>query len=146
PDNLDGRDGNDTLRGGAGNDFLTGGAGDDSLTGGGGGDELSGGLGADHFVFDVAATTSQDLLNDFTRAQGDRIDVSQLLQSVHYAGSDPFADGYLVTQEIAAYGPGGQPATKVLFDPDGSAGSAAAISLAVLLGPDHSVTSSDFIF
>jgi Ca2+-binding RTX toxin-like protein len=145
-DNLDGGAGNDVLHGGAGNDFLTGGAGDDVIIGGTGADELTGGAGADRFVFDSATSTGQDLLHDFTRAEGDKLDVSQLLQGVHYAGTNPFADGYLVTQEIAAYGPMGEPATKLLFDPDGSAGSAAAISLTVLLGPDHSVVSSDFIF
>jgi Ca2+-binding RTX toxin-like protein len=145
-DNLDGGAGNDVLHGGAGNDFLTGGAGDDVIIGGTGADELTGGAGADRFVFDSAASTGQDLLHDFSRAEGDKLDVSQLLQSVHYSGTDPFADGYLVKQEIAAYGPTGEPATKLLFDPDGSAGSAAAISLTVLLGPDHSVVSSDFIF
>lgn len=86
------RGGNDTLDGGAGDDWLygdgrtmaagvTGGAdklnggdGNDHLIGGGGADVLTGGAGADIFVF--ARGSGADEITDFSRTQGDRIDLS----------------------------------------------------------------------
>lgn len=102
-DTLSGRAGNDTLVGkagadklfgDAGNDRLDGGAGNDTLEGGSGRDLLSGGAGADRFVFDATADRGDKIL-DFRAAQGDRIDVSALLDSLGYNGADPFADGTL---------------------------------------------------
>jgi Ca2+-binding RTX toxin-like protein len=145
-DHIDGRGGSDALDGGAGNDLLSGGLGDDRLLGGDGGDQLAGGSGADRFVFDVASSTSQDLIQDFTRADGDKIDVSQLLASIGYAGNDAFADGYLLSEGIVAFGSSGLPATRLSFDSDGIAGGAAAISLAVILGSANAISPADFIY
>jgi Ca2+-binding RTX toxin-like protein len=76
---LDGGDGNDTLIGGTGSDTLTGGTGSDRLVGGAGKDAHTGGSGADKFVFhkgDTAASlSSADVITDFRRAEGDKIDV-----------------------------------------------------------------------
>lgn len=80
---LEGGKGDDMLEGGAGNDTLVGGEGDDRLIGGFGKDGLTGGLGADHFVFLSAAGSgptmaARDLITDFNRSQGDKIDLSAM--------------------------------------------------------------------
>ncbi len=71
--------GNDTLLGGEGNDLLFGGAGNDMLTGGKGNDILSGGAGADTFVW-KAGDIGQDVIKDFKLSEGDRLDLTDLLQ------------------------------------------------------------------
>lgn len=73
--------GNDTLRGLGGDDRLVGGAGTDLLAGGAGRDMLEGGAGADTFLFAAVgdfATGKIDAIRDFSRAEGDRIDVSAI--------------------------------------------------------------------
>ncbi|QYX51689.1 retention module-containing protein [Pseudomonas sp. S07E 245] len=71
--------GNDTLLGGDGNDNIFGGAGNDTLIGGKGNDILTGGSGADLFVW-KAGHTGNDVITDFKASEGDRIDLSELLQ------------------------------------------------------------------
>jgi len=70
----------DGLTGDAGRNGLFGGGGDDRLAGGGGGDVLEGGGGADLFLFASAADSSDApaLISDFSQADGDRIDFSEL--------------------------------------------------------------------
>jgi len=63
--------GADAVRGGQGDDVLTGGAGDDYLTGDLGADTLTGGPGAD--TFRAFAGGGRDVITDFNRAEGDRI-------------------------------------------------------------------------
>ncbi|WP_368044721.1 tandem-95 repeat protein [Sabulicella glaciei] len=75
-DRLEGLAGNDTLSGDNGNDVLVGGAGADTLTGG---------QGKDTFVYTVASDSgvtagSYDTITDFSRADGDLIDLSALGQ------------------------------------------------------------------
>jgi serralysin len=70
-DTGDGGAGNDVVRGGQGNDLLTGGAGDDYMTGDLGDDTLTGGAGAD--TFRAFAGGGRDVITDFNRAEGDRI-------------------------------------------------------------------------
>lgn len=80
-DRMAGDDGNDTLVGGAGIDQINGGAGDDIVNGGAGRDVVTGGTGQDDFLFDdgdfagVTGSTS-DRITDFSKAQGDIIDLS----------------------------------------------------------------------
>ena len=69
----DGNDGNDRMIGGAGNEWLNGGDGNDLVDGGLGNDYMIGGAGADTFY--VAPGTGQDEIEDFTFADGDRIDI-----------------------------------------------------------------------
>ncbi|QXH48832.1 LapA family giant adhesin [Pseudomonas xanthosomatis] len=78
-DILLGGTGNDTLLGGEGNDLLFGGAGNDTLIGGKGNDIMTGGAGADTFVW-KAGDTGQDVIKDFKVSEGDRLDLSDLLQ------------------------------------------------------------------
>jgi Ca2+-binding RTX toxin-like protein len=87
-DTLSGLAGNDILNGGNGNDVLNGGDGDDLLSGGPGRDSLTGGLGLD--TFDFNAHASQDTITDFNVAQGDRLDIKDML--VGYNGTQPLAN------------------------------------------------------
>ncbi|MFV2949856.1 immunoglobulin-like domain-containing protein, partial [Pseudomonas japonica] len=78
-DILDGGAGNDILLGGSGNDTLLGGDGNDLLFGGKGNDTMTGGNGADTFIW-KAGDTGNDVIKDFKAADGDRLDLSDLLQ------------------------------------------------------------------
>jgi len=78
-DKLYGNAGNDILLGGTGKDLLDGGDGNDILMGGKGDDTLIGGLGGDTFVW-KAGDTGSDVIKDFKAAEGDRIDLRDLLQ------------------------------------------------------------------
>ena len=86
-DSLFGQQGNDTLRGGADNDILIGGAGRDSLRGN---------TGADTFRFDrisdspTGGAVQPDVIEDFSRAQGDKIDLSRIDANTFVAGNQAF--------------------------------------------------------
>ncbi len=78
-----GNTGANTLKGGAGNDSIVGGLGNDILMGDLGKDSLAGGLGADKFKFNGGAETglaptTRDIIGDFSRSQGDKIDLSAI--------------------------------------------------------------------
>ncbi|WP_146742915.1 Ig-like domain-containing protein, partial [Lonsdalea populi] len=85
-DILYGQGGNDNLDGGLGDDILYGGSGNDVLKGGVGNDTLIGGSGADTFVW-KAGDTGFDTIKDFNLAEGDRIDLSDLVGELE-AGTD----------------------------------------------------------
>ena len=70
-------DGNDTLKGGDGNDLLIGGMGSDTLYGGNG---------ADTFKY-LEGDTGTDTIKDFNAKQGDKLDLSDMLDEF-----DPVAD------------------------------------------------------
>ncbi|WP_375285684.1 M10 family metallopeptidase C-terminal domain-containing protein [Sphingomonas sp.] len=78
-----GGNGDDEIWGGKGADELSGDAGDDYLWGKNGRDELVGGDGADRFVYQsvkesVAKIARADRILDFNRADGDKIDLSDI--------------------------------------------------------------------
>jgi Ca2+-binding RTX toxin-like protein len=82
---LNGGEGNDTLLGGSGIDSMFGDGGDDRLTAViGSADELSGGSGADVFAIargaDQPGATQTIRILDFNPAEGDRLDISALLE------------------------------------------------------------------
>ncbi|WP_236546714.1 beta strand repeat-containing protein [Psychromonas sp. L1A2] len=79
-DILFGNTGNDELYGEQGTDTLDGGLGDDILTGGIGTDILIGGDGADTFVWTDQDTFGSDTISDFNVEEGDKLDLSDLLQ------------------------------------------------------------------
>jgi Ca2+-binding RTX toxin-like protein len=64
-----------TARGGLGRDTLIGGEGNDILDGGAGMDALEGGRGADRFILQGLGQTWDDVIVDFSRAEGDRIEL-----------------------------------------------------------------------
>lgn len=74
-DLLSGGDGNDALFGGQDADTLIGGAGDDTLHGNRDDDSLVGGLGSDDFIW-VPDTGGNDVVADFSAAEGDRIGIT----------------------------------------------------------------------
>jgi Ca2+-binding RTX toxin-like protein len=82
-DALKGRGGSDMLLGGFGNDSLNGGKGNDVLAGQLGADRLKGGSGADNFIFELTSDSTakakgRDIILDFKRKQGDKIDLSAI--------------------------------------------------------------------
>lgn len=93
-DTLSGGASADTLYGGADNDTLDGGAGNDVLNGGLGRDDLTGGAGADTFRFYTASEsndpTKPDRIRDFTRAEGDKIDLSLIDANTVLGGNNDF--------------------------------------------------------
>lgn len=121
-DQLVGGAGDDLLTGGGGNDTLLGGAGDDLLRGGAGRDRLSGGPGADQFVVGDAAR-SVATITDFSRAEGDRLLIGELL------GGLP--DGTDLAPYLSLRARGG--AVEVLVDSDG-AGRARPVPVAIVQG------------
>jgi Ca2+-binding RTX toxin-like protein len=85
----------DLLVGGAGNDRLVGGSGVDTLNGGAGVDVLSGGENADVFRFITpaeigTAAGARDRIIDFSKAEGDRIDLSFIDANGTLAGNQAF--------------------------------------------------------
>ncbi len=84
----------DTIRGDDGTNELFGNQGNDTLIGGGGQDLLVGNKGADTFVFadgDVGDRVSNaDLIGDFSRREGDTIDLSGLDANANAAGDQAF--------------------------------------------------------
>lgn len=95
-DFLYGNGGADKLYGGNGGDRLWGGAGNDYLSGGAGKDVLVGGSGADRFAVTEAyqsrpGVDHRDVILDFTRAEGDRIDLSGVDASTRSTGNQAFS-------------------------------------------------------
>lgn len=113
------------LQGGAGRDNLLGTAGDDRITGGAGADVLTGGAGADTFVYQ-SIRDAGDRITDFVPGT-DRIDLSALLASLGYTGSNAIADGVVKLVNTSA-------GLNVLIDADGNAGPATGRPLLTLTG------------
>jgi Ca2+-binding RTX toxin-like protein len=93
-DNVFGGGAYDRVYGGAGNDLVNGQAGNDFIVGGAGIDLIVGGPGADRFVFldgdfgpDLSAT---DRIKDFSKAQGDLIDLTRVDANIALAGDQAF--------------------------------------------------------
>jgi Ca2+-binding RTX toxin-like protein len=113
-----GAPGNDEISGGDGNDMLYGQDGDDVLTSGRGNDTLSGGTGADTFVYNAFDLTTLtwptgslqvhlvDTIEDFSAAEGDRIDLSSLIDGkTNFAGTtaaQAVAQGYIYWEQHGA--------------------------------------------
>ena len=86
-DQVNGGAGGDLIFGDGSTDYLFGGGGADRLYGGGGADYLTGGRGADRFVFldtvgddNPEGTVFAAEIQDFSRGQGDKVDLSNLLE------------------------------------------------------------------
>lgn len=100
-DTLSGGDGNDTLYAGTGKNILNGGAGDDVLHGGNYNDFITGGIGADTIVWHAGDLYpgEQDEILDFNAADGDKLDISNLLQGL----SGELTDLVRFVDEAASY-------------------------------------------
>ncbi|MGM4961962.1 T1SS-143 repeat domain-containing protein [Tardiphaga sp. 1201_B9_N1_1] len=72
----------DTLTGSTSNDTIYGGGGNDTIIGGIGNDTLSGGSGADTFKFAETGASNVDSILDFSNGEGDKIDISGLLDGI----------------------------------------------------------------
>jgi len=93
---LTGGDGNDNLNGREGADVLVAGNGNDRLIGGLGADRFYGGAGADTFVFQTLADSGfavaeRDMIMDFSRAQGDKIDLTAIDADTQATGNQAFS-------------------------------------------------------
>ncbi|MCJ8051847.1 type I secretion C-terminal target domain-containing protein [Shinella curvata] len=87
--------GNDNINGGKGNDILDGGSGNDVLRGNIGADRLTGGKGADQFIFksigeSTVGASGRDFITDFSRSQGDKIDLSAIDARTATSKNDAF--------------------------------------------------------
>lgn len=94
---------NDIIKGGEGDDKLEGFAGNDKIVGGWGRDKLYGGKGKDTFIYkssyDAAWENGGDVIFDFSRRQGDKIDlravdadsITEGRQSFHFIGTQAFS-------------------------------------------------------
>jgi len=86
----------ENLNGSSYNDTLTGNSGNNALFGSLGADSLTGGLGADTFKFNSAAETGitaalRDIIQDFSSAQGDKIQLSGIDANSAIAGDQAFS-------------------------------------------------------
>ena len=94
-DTLSGNDVSNTLAGGDGIDSLSGRAGNDGLNGGLGADVLTGGAGADLFLYyavdeSLPGFFTGDFIQDFSRAQADRISLRDIDARINVSGNDAF--------------------------------------------------------
>jgi Ca2+-binding RTX toxin-like protein len=92
---LRGQGGADRLYGAGGNDEILGGTGNDYIVGGKGGDTLRGLAGADLFVLkkisdSTLASPGQDVIGDFSRAEGDTIDLHVIDADTTRKGNQAF--------------------------------------------------------
>lgn len=131
----------DTLTGNSSSNYLIGWRGDDTLVGGGGADRLNGGAGADTFVFtavrDSLAKLTFDRIDDFSHAQGDKIDVSGITGGDgSFIGSSAFSHVAGEVRFIA-----GASDTNVYIDANGDGWADVQIHL---LG-SITLTASDFV-
>ena len=103
---LYGGSGNDNLYGGTGNDVLQGGSGNDWVRGNEGVDQNHGNAGADRFLFDDGETGvglgNRDVIHDFARVEGDKIDVDWIDANSGLAGDQDFA--FVYANEFSAVG------------------------------------------
>ncbi|WP_372088196.1 type I secretion C-terminal target domain-containing protein (plasmid) [Tistrella mobilis] len=140
---------NDVFSGDAKDNRLSGGDGDDALRGRTGADILEGGNGADRFVYGSTADSTRDLAGrdtiiDFSRTDGDRIDLSEIDADRGTAGNQAFTfiayGAYSGTAGEVRIGPsdGG---LVVAADTDGDKVS----DLVIFLEGVHGLTASDFI-
>ena len=67
----------------------------------GGADTLAGGAGADMFSFDSASEAAADVIADFNRGEGDRIDLASV-----DAGTDPGHQDFYFTGNLGFFGYG----------------------------------------
>ncbi len=105
-DTILGNGGSDVLYGDVGNDSINGGSSNDILIGGSGKDTLTGGTGRDYFDFDKISesgitSSTRDVIKDFSKSQGDKIDFRTIdaitggtsNDNFSFVGKAPTSDG-----------------------------------------------------
>ncbi len=120
---INGTDGIDLIYG-DGDDILIGNGGDDVIDGNSGNDSMTGGTGADTFILN-APGNGVDTITDYNQAEGDVLDLSQVL-----TGFDPNSD---VLDDFLQVTTDGSNAT-VSVDQDGAANGASFTDIATLQG------------
>ncbi|MCT7665093.1 calcium-binding protein [Shinella kummerowiae] len=137
---------NNQITGNIGSNRLDGRAGDDTLIGGSGADKLYGGTGTDRFVFQKASDSflnARDRIYDFSRAEGDKIDLSGVdaigatsgNEAFTFIGTGPFSN----TAGELRYFKGSH--TFIYGDVNGDG----AIDFTICLDRTIDLTSTDFI-
>lgn len=140
-DRLAGGRGADGLYGGAGRDSLDGGEGADRLVGGAGYDLLTGGAGADRFGVDGGDLSNpageiDARILDFSQAERDRIDLTELDTALSFVGGTRFSGA---GGEIRAFVRDG--VTVVQVDVDGDR----AADIVLRVDGVHALTAADFM-
>lgn len=93
---LAGNSSDNSLDGKSGDDEIRGGDGDDKVIGAGGKDDLYGDTGADTFIYQsvkdsTVAMSGRDTIFDFSRSQGDHIDLSAIDANTKVSGNQAFS-------------------------------------------------------
>jgi predicted extracellular nuclease len=128
-----------TFTGTAGRDTIVGTPGDDIIIGGAGADTLTGNGGNNVFVY-TSVLDGGDTITDF-QPGADVLDFRALIQSLSIGSLNPIGTGHVVCTTSAA-------GAVIGIDPDGSAGPAAARSIALLKNVSCSLAlqPANFIF
>ena len=145
---LRGEAGGDFVSGEAGADELFGGKGADTLSGGSGRDELTGVQGGDRFVYaqatdSIAIVASRDLITDFSRQQGDEVDLQGVDANAVAAGDQAFSfvggNGFTAAGQVRFAQVGGDTVVQASTDADASA------EMEIVLDGGVALQASDFI-
>jgi len=150
-DTLKGVDGDDyplILKGGAGNDKLFGGDGNDFLSGDDGADILTGGLGKDSFNYAKATESgltaaTRDIITDFHKTEGDKINLSAIDANVNVAGDQAFQ--FIGTDAFSADATGQlrfDAKTHILY---GSTNADSTAEFSILLPGVNELVAADFV-
>ncbi|WP_369177465.1 BspA family leucine-rich repeat surface protein [Candidatus Thiodubiliella endoseptemdiera] len=115
------------LHGLGGDDILKGGSSNDKLYGGSGNDTLTGGTGADTFFYGYK-NAGNDIIADFNIAQGDKLDLSYLLDGYTNAKN---IDDYITVENTSGK-------SKLVIDADGAANGITADVSITLSNIDYS--------
>jgi T1SS-143 domain-containing protein len=118
---IEGDGSGNVLTGGAGDDILQGYGGNDTLIGGAGNDILVGGAGADTFAFSDTGATNVDHIIDYSATEGDRIDLSALLDGITTTNIGDFVKFETVDDDV-----------KISVDKDGTGSTYTPKEVAVL--------------
>ncbi|MGK9236872.1 type I secretion C-terminal target domain-containing protein [Inquilinus limosus] len=149
---IGGERGDDVLMGGGGDDVLSGEDGNDWLNGDDGKDTLIGGAGADRFIYRTLGDSepgvvNRDHIQDFNRAEGDKIDLSEIDADTTTAGDQAFVfvgdDGFT--------GVAGQLVCYEITDSNGDTHVAGDVNgdsvpdFEIILVGDHELMAADFV-
>ena len=105
-------------------EVIAGNTGDNLLNGGRGQDRLIGGRGADTFVFDAHGQLNADIIEDFSRAQGDVLALSGAAFGIAAGTAIDFAEGAALGAGPTVFRDAG---SQLWFDADGTGEGAAVV-------------------